>query len=71
MKLILTFFLGFLCLCSFSQEQTSNYKTKKVAVRDSILVDSISINSSRFLVKLKSGTTVDSSFIKLIFQELF
>lgn len=68
MKLILTFFLGFLCLCSFSQEQTSNYKTKKVAVRDSILVDSISINSSRFLVKLKSGTTVDSSFYKIDFS---
>jgi len=69
MKLTLTFFLSFLCLCGFSQEQNSNYKTKKVVVKDSIFVDSVSINSSKFLVKLKNGATLDSTFYNIDFTK--
>ena len=68
MKLTLTFFISLICLCSFSQEQDSNYKTKKVVVKDSILVDSVSINSSKFIVRLKNGTALDSTFYNIDFS---
>ncbi|MCK0179566.1 hypothetical protein MWU50_09710 [Flavobacteriaceae bacterium S0862] len=69
MKVTLPFFFFFFCFLSFSQEQTSNYKTKKVIVKDSILVDSVSINSSKFLVKLKNGITLDSTFYSIDFSK--
>lgn len=68
MRITLPFFFFFLCFLSFSQEQASNYKTKKVAVKDSIVVDSVSINSSKFLVKLKNGATLDSTFYSIDFS---
>lgn len=55
---MLTFLLGF---SGYAQEVTSNYKTKKVAVSDSIVIDTVSINSSKFLVKLKNGSVMDST----------
>ena len=68
MKVTLPFFFFFFCFLSFSQEQASNYKTKKVIVKDSILVDSVSINSSKFLVKFKNGITLDSTFYNIDFS---
>lgn len=68
MRVILPFFFFFICFLSFSQEQGSNYKTKKVVVKDSIVVDSVSINSSKFLVKLKNGITLDSTFYNIDFS---
>lgn len=53
----------FLFLWVFSlqaQESLSNYRTKKVAVQDSILVDSLSINPSNFSILDKSGNEVSS-----------
>ena len=38
-----------------AQEKTSNYKKKRLAVKDSIIIDSVSINPSRFIVKTKGG----------------
>lgn len=75
------FTIGFICLfigCSvIAQEQDSNYKSKKVAVRDTIFIDSVSINPSRFLVKTKQDIVIDSSkysvdFAKsiLVFNEM-
>ncbi len=69
MRVTLPFFFFFFCFLSYSQEQTSNYKTKKVIVKDSILVDSVSINSSKFLVKLKNGITLDSTFYSINFSK--
>ena len=55
--------LGFLCgFCVFSQEVETNYKTKKLIVKDSIQIDTVSINSSRFLVKTKRGAVIDTSY---------
>ena len=45
----------------FSQERPSNYKTKRIAVKDTILIDSVSINPSRFVVKTKDGKVIDST----------
>ncbi|MCB4799053.1 hypothetical protein [Neotamlana laminarinivorans] len=61
MKIIvasLVFVLGF---CGFSQGGFSNYKTKKVAVKDSIRVDSVSINPNYFFVRTNNHALVDSS----------
>ncbi|TYA70124.1 hypothetical protein [Seonamhaeicola marinus] len=61
----------FLCLSffGFSQDQNSNYKSVKVALRDSIRVDSVSINSSSFSVTTKKGITIDSSFYTIDFPK--
>ncbi|GGD22710.1 hypothetical protein GCM10011368_25960 [Hyunsoonleella pacifica] len=53
---------------SFSQNQNPKYKTKKVAIRDTIFVDSVSINSSWFSIKPKDDNIIDSSFYKIDFS---
>ncbi len=55
--------------CGFSQNQTSNYKTKKVAVNDTIQIDSVSINSNAFSIRKKDNTLVDSTFYKVDFAK--
>ncbi len=67
MKFKLTLFLLILNFCAFAQDYSSNYVTKKVAVRDTILVDSVSINSSKFLIRKKDETVIDSSFYNIDF----
>ena len=65
--------IGFICLlmsfCAVAQEQASNYKTKKVAVRDTILVDSVSINSSKFVLKTINNVIIDTSFYNIDFSK--
>ena len=60
---LLTTFLG------YSQEQESNFKIKKVAVKDSISIDSVSINPSRFQVKTKDNKIVDSTLYSVDFAK--
>ncbi|GAA4268541.1 hypothetical protein [Hyunsoonleella aestuarii] len=67
MKFKVTFFLFLLSFCSFAQSKTSNYKTKKVALRDSIKIDSVSINSSSFSLKTKDGIIIDTSYYHIDF----
>ena len=55
---VLTFLLSFL---SYAQERASNYKIKKVAVSDRVVIDTVSINSSKFLIRLKDGSVLDST----------
>lgn len=51
----------------YAQQPTSNYRTKKIAVRDSIQIDSVSINASQFSMTTKSGIPIDSSYYKIDF----
>lgn len=69
MKYILTFILVFIGFLGFTQDQNSNYRTVKVAVKDSIHVDSVSINSSSFSIKTKNNITIDSSFYDINFSK--
>ncbi len=69
MKQTLFLFVFLFGFCAVAQEQNSNYKTKKIAVRDSIRIDSVSINSSKFLVRKKDGTLLDSSYYSIDFQK--
>lgn len=63
---LVVFFFG---LCAIAQNQNSNYKTKKVVVKDSILVDSVSINSNYFIIKRKDNTVIDTSYYVINFPK--
>jgi len=69
MKLTVAFICFLMCCCALAQEQSSNYITKKVAVKDTIFIDSVSINPSRFLVKTKQNVVIDSSKYKVDFAK--
>ncbi|WP_100614011.1 hypothetical protein [Confluentibacter citreus] len=63
---ILIFLIGF---CGFSQNQLSNYRTKKVAVNDTVVIDSVSINPNLFSIKDKNNVLVDSTFYTINFPK--
>ncbi len=63
---ILMVFIGF---CGFSQSQNANYKTKRVAVKDTIQIDSVSINSNSFSIRKKDNTIIDSTFYTVDFAK--
>ena len=46
---------------AFSQDLSENYRTIKVAVQDTIVIDSVSINPNRFLILDKHENPIDSS----------
>ena len=68
MRFLLSFLAFFLCLSLLAQEQNSNYRIKKVKVTGSIKVDSVSINSSWFILKSKHGKTIDSTNYTIDFK---
>lgn len=65
--------ISLICLimgCSvFAQEPISNYRTKKVAVRDSIIIDTVSINTSSFMLRRQDFTSIDSSYYRVDFSK--
>ena len=63
------FIIFFISCCAIAQGQDSNYKTIKVAVKDTISIDSVSINPSRFLVKTKTNIVIDSSKYSVDFSK--
>jgi len=69
MKLIITLFSFLISFCALPQDQLSNYRTKKVAVKGSIIIDSVSINSSSFKIKRKDNTTIDSTYYTVDFSK--
>ncbi|GGB85080.1 hypothetical protein GCM10007424_26410 [Flavobacterium suaedae] len=63
--------LVFLCCVSavFAQETNTPYKTRTIAPeRDTIQIDSVSINNSYFELKNKSGKAIDTSFYKVDYR---
>ncbi|XMO87666.1 hypothetical protein AAFN75_05135 [Algibacter sp. AS12] len=67
MKDIITLLIVLLGFCGFSQNPSSNYKTKKYAVKDTIKIDSVSINSNYFFIKKKDSTVIDSTYYSVDF----
>ena len=63
---ILLFFLGFY---GFGQSQTSNYRTKKVAIKDTIQIDSVSINSNSFTIVRKDNSVIDTTYYQVDFSK--
>ncbi|TYB78960.1 hypothetical protein [Bizionia myxarmorum] len=69
MKYCFTCFVFFICFCAFAQESDSNYKSKRVAVSDSIIIDSVSINSRFFSLKNLDATFIDESYYEVNFAK--
>ncbi|WP_405575159.1 hypothetical protein [Winogradskyella sp. Asnod2-B02-A] len=69
MKIAISFILMLSVFWGFSQEQDSNFRQKKVAVKDSIKIDSVSINPSRFAVRTKDNKIIDSTLYSVNFAK--
>lgn len=69
MKIAITFLVALMSCWVSAQELTSNFRTKKVAIKDSIQIDSVSINSIRFIVKTKNNTVLDTSYYRIDFSK--
>lgn len=68
MKYFLILILCCIASVAVAQEGTSNYRTKKVAVTDTIQIDSVSINPSYFRVENKEGEVIDVSQYAIDFK---
>ena len=68
MKLFTTVLVFLFGCCLYAQDQTSNYRSKKVAVKDSLKIDSVSINNSWFLLKRKNNSVIDTSYYNIDFK---
>ncbi len=69
MKLYLYLCLFFMVLTGYGQDRTSNYRSKKMAVSDTIVIDTVSINPSRFSILDKNGKTIDSIGYQVDFRK--
>ncbi|MCB0457124.1 MAG: hypothetical protein R2776_10040 [Flavobacteriaceae bacterium] len=61
MKLSLLFLLFLVVLSGQAQDTLSNYRTKKVKVQETVLVDSLSINPFKFSILDTDGKVISSS----------
>lgn len=61
MKQTLLFLVLLSSLLGFSQENSGSLKKKRLAVKDTIKIDSVSINPLKFIVKTKGGKILDST----------
>ena len=69
MKCFLSFFIFLISFCAFAQNKNSNYKIKKVVVKDTIRIDSVSINSNSFSILKKDNSIIDSTFYTVDFSK--
>ncbi len=69
MKLFLLLFFGLFISVSFAQDLPTNYQSKKVAINDTLQIDSVSINPMRFQVLDKKGIAIDSSNYQVDFAK--
>jgi hypothetical protein len=63
---LFVFFFGF---CAMAQNPHSNYRTKKVAVTETILIDSVSINPNYFSIKNRQNQVIDSTLYNIDFPK--
>ena len=61
MKLFLILFFGLFLSVSFAQDFPSNFQSRKVAINDTIQIDSVSINPIRFQIIDTKGIVIDAS----------
>ena len=69
MKIKLTVIALLTGFCLFAQNPKSNYRSKTVVVKDSIVIDSVSINSSFFSIKKKDSSFIDTSFYEVDYEK--
>lgn len=69
MKYLVSIFIFIIGFCGYSQNKISNYRTKKIAIKDTIRIDSVSINSSWFSIKKKDNSIIDSTYYTVDFSK--
>ena len=69
MKFFIGLLIIFISFCGFSQSQNSIYKTKNVAVKNTIKIDSVGINSNSFSIRKKDKTIIDSTYYSVDFAK--
>ena len=69
MKFFICLILVLIGFCGFSQNPSSNYKSKKYAVKDTIQIDLVSINSNSFSIQKKDNTLIDSTYYSVDFAK--
>ncbi|MFK7783444.1 hypothetical protein [Psychroserpens sp.] len=69
MKIAISLICFIMGCSAFAQEPKSNYRTKKVAIRDSIKVDTVSINTSSFILRRKDNTIIDTTYYSVDFTK--
>jgi hypothetical protein len=53
---------------SYGQDTISNYRTKKVAVRDSVQIDSVILNPARFSMIDSAGNVIDATNYRIDYE---
>ncbi|MCH7784597.1 MAG: hypothetical protein IIB06_04155 [Bacteroidetes bacterium] len=71
MKLYLFLFMVFVVGVIFAQDSPSNYRSKKIAVSDTIVLDSVPINPKGFQILDKKGIPLDTLNYIVNFQKGF
>ncbi|OAB80054.1 hypothetical protein [Cochleicola gelatinilyticus] len=69
MKNLLLFFVLCISVSGYAQEVVSGHRTKRVAVRDTVVLDTVSLNPSKFIVADKKGQRIDSLQYTVDFQK--
>ncbi|MEM7186292.1 MAG: hypothetical protein AAF466_06505 [Bacteroidota bacterium] len=69
MKITLSILLFFAVLASYGQDTLSNYHSRKVPVRDSLQLDSVALNPSRFSLVASNGQVLDSTQYRMDFRK--
>jgi hypothetical protein len=69
MKLYLFLFAFCIGTLGYSQEESSNYRSKKLAVVDTLVLDTVSISSSRFEILDRTGKRLDSLDYRVDFKK--
>ncbi|GGK23412.1 hypothetical protein GCM10007962_17020 [Yeosuana aromativorans] len=67
MKLTAILFVFFIGFCAKAQNPNSNYRSKKVAVQDTIDIDIVSINPNYFSIKTTDSLFIDNSYYTVDF----
>ena len=69
MKLYLSVFLFFIAAIGYAQDISSNYKEKKVALKDTVVLDSAGINPKRFIILDKDGNSPNPFSYRIDFKK--
>ena len=57
MKLLLSIFLIFMVTYGYAQDITSNYRQKILSLKDTVVLDTVSINPKHFAIYDKEGNS--------------
>ena len=69
MKTAISLLFFIISFGAFAQKKDPNFKVKRIAVKDSIIIDSVSINPTRFALKTKQNKIIDTSLYNIDFAK--